>query len=66
MSRFFIILGLCVLTLTGCRHAEQEYVSPKYDEIRREFAPTENLPAPLPTDETIPENTVVTPMIPFE
>lgn len=64
--RKLLLLLLCAMLLAGCRERETEYVSPNREDIREQFAPTERLPAPMPAEDDIPENTVVTPILPFE
>lgn len=64
--RKLLLLLLCTMLLAGCRKTETEYVSPNREDIRKQYAPTEHLPAPTPTEDDIPENTVVTPVLPFE
>lgn len=66
MSKVLLPIVLALALFSGCQNPEQEYVSPDRDKIRSQFAPTEHLPAPMPTDETLPEHTQVTPMLPFE
>lgn len=61
-----LLLILCVgMLLGGCRKQET-YVSPRYDEIQQEFAPTAPTGELKAAEEDPDANVAVTPFVPFQ
>lgn len=59
-----IALTLLLFTLCGCRKQEQ-YITPRYDEIQKEFKPTAPKGTLPNADDTPAEGAAVTPFVPF-
>lgn len=65
--RKLLVIPLLLLLLAGCREQPKEYISPDYQKIREEFAPTEYIPpAPSSSPDETEETVIVTPIMPLQ